>query len=148
MRYVPIGPHVHISDLRPTKELVVELKSFFEIRCVEFMPTDGAGCGWRGAFRCRHRRVGSVDHNRGALRVRQDGKAQHAGNVGGGLPQLAAGFDDLFDVRIDVIDSDIANPRRVLRQVQHAGDADLANVERGVCVITGRDILGRPADHV
>src|SRR4051794_9017622 len=50
-------PHVHIASLGPTKELIVEIKPAFEVRCVEFVPTDGAGGGWCGAFRRRHRRV-------------------------------------------------------------------------------------------
>ena len=38
-------PHVHIVDLGPAKELVVKVKSGFEIGCVEFVPADGAGSG-------------------------------------------------------------------------------------------------------
>src|SRR3954452_19949708 len=77
----PHGPHVHIVDLRPTKELVVKVKSSFEVSRVEFVPTDSTG-GWRcGAFGRRHCRIGSEDHNRGTLRVRHDGEAEHAGNV-------------------------------------------------------------------
>src|SRR4029079_9851376 len=80
------GSHIHIANLTPTKELVIELKYALEICCVEFVPADGTGGGWCGAFRRRHRRVGSKDHNGSALRVGHDGEAKHARNVGGGFP--------------------------------------------------------------
>src|SRR5947209_2604014 len=82
------GSHVHIADLNPAEEPAVELKPAFEVRCIEFVPAYGTGCGWRGAFGRRHRRVGSKDHNASALRVGHDGETKHAGNVGGGSQQL------------------------------------------------------------
>ena len=45
-------PHVHIADLSPAKELVVEVKPVFEIRCVEFVPTDRT---WGVAYVLRKR---------------------------------------------------------------------------------------------
>ena len=80
------GPHVHIADLGPAKELVVEVESAFEVGCVELVPADGAGGRWRGALRRWHGRVGSEDHNGGALRIGHDGEAKHSGNVSGGFP--------------------------------------------------------------
>ncbi len=48
------GPHVHIGDLGPAEELVVEVESAFEVGCVELVPPDGAGGRRRGALRRWH----------------------------------------------------------------------------------------------
>ena len=73
------------------------------------------------------------EHDEGrSLRITHDGEAQHAGNVSGGLPQLAAGFNNLLDVRVYVVDGDVADPRDVLGHLQHARHAHLAQVEGGV----------------
>lgn len=41
---MPMGP-MSISLMYSAKELLVELKTAFEVRCVEFVPTDGTGGG-------------------------------------------------------------------------------------------------------
>src|SRR4051794_6505888 len=46
--------HIHIADLRPAEELVVESKSGFEIGGVEFMPPDCSGRGRGGSLGSRH----------------------------------------------------------------------------------------------
>src|ERR1700730_4337762 len=62
-------PHVHIAKLGPAKELVVEVKSAFEIGGVELVPADGAGRRWCRAFWRGHGGVGCEDNNACALGV-------------------------------------------------------------------------------
>jgi hypothetical protein len=51
------GAHVHIADLGPAEELVVEVESGVEVGGVELVPADGAGSGRRGALGRGHGRV-------------------------------------------------------------------------------------------
>src|SRR5713101_50879 len=73
------GTHIHIADLGPAKELVVEVESAFEVGCVELVPADRAGGRWCWALWRWHVRVGREDHDCGALRIGHDGEAKHAG---------------------------------------------------------------------
>src|SRR3954465_13163421 len=111
--------HVHIADLGPAEELVVEIKPVFEIRCVEFVPTDRTWGGRCRAYRRWHGRVGSKDHDGGALGIGHDSKAKHAGHIGCRLPKLATGFDNFFDMSVNIINCDVTDPGGVPGDIQH-----------------------------
>src|SRR3954465_15818180 len=124
--------HVHIADLGPAEELVVEVKPVFEIRCVEFVPTVRSWGGrWR-AHRRGHGGVGSKDHDGGALGIGHDSEAKHAGHIGCRPQKIAPGFDDLFYMRVNVIDGDVTDPGGVPWDSQHSGQSYVAHVECGV----------------